>query len=89
MARGWTFRTSAEQLAGGHLRARPAGQHQGDLDGRGSKGREVRTRLLGRSHADHLIVPRVPITQLALDGAQQVHIVIDGKQNGLFHGAYG
>ena len=77
-----------EQLAIGCSRGRPCGQHQGDLDARGGKFREVRTHLRGRSDADHLIVPRVPIAQLAFDVAQQVHIVIDGKQNGLSHGAY-
>ncbi len=75
-----------QQLAAGHARGRPAGQHQGDLDARGGKLREVRTRLRGRSHADHLIVPRVPIVQLAFDVAQQAFIVVDGKQDGLVHG---
>ena len=77
-----------EQLAGGHARGRPAGQDQGDLDARGGNVRQVRTRLRGRSHAHHPIVPRVPIVQFAIDVAQQALVVVDGKQDRHSHGSH-
>ncbi len=49
---------------------RPAGQHQGDLDARSGKIRKFRTRVFGGLHADHLVVPRVPIAQLAFNVAR-------------------
>ena len=63
-----------------------AGEDQGDLDARGGELLELRTRLRGRSHADHAVVPRVPIVQLAFDVAQHARVVVDGEQDGLAHG---
>ena len=48
---------------------------------------ELRERLVGRSHADDLVVPPVPVLQLTRDVGEVGSVLVNGEEDGLGHGS--
>ncbi len=75
-----------EQLAASRVAELLSGEHDGDVVAVLAEQREPIARLRGRRRADDVVVPGIPVEELALEPGEAGRVAVDGEDDGVRHG---